>query len=68
MSNQHSCIHLRIESIIYDIIGFSAWSLRKSKGCPVVKFRYSALLAVAVDLNLFGIDLVCTTKPCLCYP
>lgn len=68
MSNQHSCIHLRIKSIVYNIIGFSAWRLRKSKDSSIVKLRYSALFSVAADLNLFGINLVCITKPCLCYP
>lgn len=68
MSNQHSCIYLCIKSIVYDIIGFSAWCLRKAEGCSIVELRYPTLFAVAADLNLFGINLVGTAKPSFCYP
>lgn len=68
MPNQYSCIYLRIKSIVYYIIGFSDWCLRKSEGRSIVEFRYPALFAVTADLNLFGINLVGTAKPSFCYP
>lgn len=68
MSNQHPCIYLRIKSIVYDIIGFSAWCLRKSECRSIIELRYPTLFPATANLNLLWVNLVCSSEPSFCNP
>lgn len=68
MSDKYSCIKLGIISPINNIIGLIPRNFNVKQRRPVIQFRHFRFFSMTVNLDLFGINLGGTSKPCFSYP
>ena len=68
MSNKYSRINLGIKLSVNYIIGLILWNFIVKQYSTVIKFCYFRFSSLTVNLDLFGINLGSTSKPCFCYP
>ena len=67
-ADQDSCVCLLVETVSDNVVRFTdRWPVNL-KCSSVVQLLDSFAFACFINFNLLGINLVCATEPCLCYP